>query len=109
MLQVTPILTVTPTRDGAVEFGEKQNDGNMTPVGIYYELDDPQTINDGAGIRTVLTGKVCVPRTYPLAKGDWMTLPEGKFGVISDSVADFNHPMTGYDFGWKWFHIRLGG
>jgi hypothetical protein len=107
MLTVPFTIAVTPQRRTVV-FGEVDW-VPLTPADVCYLLDAPDAIlNENSG-RYTQSGKLYARRGVDLKDGDKVDLPEGTFGVVGGPQLDFVHPMTGYDFGWVRFHIRLGG
>lgn len=107
MLRVRKTISVTPKRDTPV-FGESKW-LPITPVDVWYRLDEPQVVLTENGKTYLQTGRLYARRGVDLKDTDKVPLPEGDFGIVSDAQLNQDHPMNAHDFGWVRFHIRKGG
>lgn len=109
MLTLPNAIEVTPSRPGAEDFGEKAEATPLSPVEVGYLLDPPVPVTTESGTTYMQEGKLYAPRGSGLRHGDVIPLPEGRFTIVGPAQLDYQHPMTGHDFGRVRFLIRLGG
>jgi hypothetical protein len=109
-LTVPFTIFVTPKRR-STDFGEVDWAPLPSgPIEVCYLLSDPEPIMSENSWRYTQDGKLYARRGVDLKDGDMVQIPgQGDFGIIGNAQLDFNHPMTGYDYGWVRFTIRRGG
>lgn len=106
-LNITNTLTVTPKRVAEAEFGEKAPPQDLAPIEVVRLLNAPDRV--GSSDAWVQTGMLYTRKGVDLEDTDLVPLPEGMFKVLGGPQLNFNHPMTGNDFGWVRWHIERVG
>lgn len=80
---------------------------DLDPTQAVVVLDQAAPSTD-RGAKATHSGKVFVPRGYDLQAGDRITWQTTHFTVYGLAMGDMDHPLTGDDFGWKWYQIKGG-
>lgn len=99
-----PLTPQRPTDDGMGN--PTWTDLPETPAVVIVK--GHEHLPNGRGATFIARGLIFVPRDYDLKAGDRITWQATHFTVYGIPVGDMEHPMTGGDFGWKWYQIQGG-
>lgn len=97
---------ITPTRPNGDGMGNKGTSTPLPQTPMVPWITGSTMIQGERGLVSVQTGEVYVPRTYDLKAGDQFPWNGSTFTVFGLAQGDQLHPLTGDDFGWKFFQIQ---
>lgn len=110
LLSLIRTTSVTPQRN-TVDNGFDEDDWVSVgdPVKVKYFLDPPVATITEKGKSYTQNGRLYALRNVDIQDNDRIPLPEGVFGIVGPAGLNQDHSITGSDFGWKKYVIRLGG